>query len=342
MAPSYHEPELFEPVELATPDGRLNRAAVGWSRHPLHTCRLTWGERLPKRWNYWCFTGPEHLVYIAVSDRGLVAVGSVGFLRYADQRFFDHAVETAPGIAMPDTVRGDLRFERPGLTITMTETGPTLTRLEAVGTMADSTEVHAVVDVERPPSHETLNVVIPWSDDLYQFTSKQECLPVTGTLRVGDEVFHLEPGQSYGTLDYGRGFWPRQSIWNWAAASGVQSGRTIGLNLGGKWTDGTNMNENGYVIDGRLVKIHEDLVWDYDDRDFMKPWRIYAPHSDAIDVRFATLFERRSETGSVALNYDRRVSQVFGHFSGYVRDHDGSKIELTDLFGWAEELTATW
>jgi hypothetical protein len=342
MAPHYHEPELFESVALATPEGRLNRAAVGWSRTPLHTCHLTWTDRRPKRWNYWCFTGPEHLVYIAVSDRGLVAVGSVGFLRYRDQRFFDHAVETAPGIEMPETVRGDLRFERPDLTITMTETGPTSTRLEATGTMADGTAVHAVMEVARPSDHETLNVVIPWSDELFQFTSKQECLPVEGFIQVGDEIFRFEPGTAFGTLDYGRGFWPRSSIWNWAAASGVQRGHTIGLNLGGKWTDGTGMNENGYVIDGRLVKIQEDLVWEYDDQDFMKPWRIFAPHSDQIDVRFATLFERRSETGSVELGYDRRVSQVFGHFNGYIRDVDGNRIALVDMFGWAEELTATW
>lgn len=35
----------------------------------------------------------------------------------------------------------------------------------------------------------------------------------------------------------------------------------VGLvNLGGKWTDGTGMNENGFVIDGQLTKIHEEGV----------------------------------------------------------------------------------
>src|SRR5690606_27310777 len=48
------EPELTGPVPLCTPAGRLNRAAVGWSRRPVHDCTLpgSWGRR--KRWDFWC------------------------------------------------------------------------------------------------------------------------------------------------------------------------------------------------------------------------------------------------------------------------------------------------
>ena len=34
---TYHEPEITAPVDLCGQDGRLNRDAVGWSRQPLHT-----------------------------------------------------------------------------------------------------------------------------------------------------------------------------------------------------------------------------------------------------------------------------------------------------------------
>jgi len=36
-----------------------------------------------------------------------------------------------------------------------------------------------------PAGHETLNVVIPWSDSLYQFTSKHQARLAHGTLQVG-------------------------------------------------------------------------------------------------------------------------------------------------------------
>ncbi len=342
----YHEPELQAPVDLARADGRLNRAAVGWSRHPVHRCNLTWSERRPKRWNYWCFTGPDHLVSIAVSDRGIVAAGSVTFLRYADRRFHELVAQipfdTGQGLPMPERVRGDLTFQHDGVEILMRETGPTETELRGRGHLPDGTLVEAHIVVERPAEHETLNVVIPWSDETYQFTSKQECLPAEGRIRIGREVFAFAPGSAFGTLDYGRGFWPSRSIWNWAAASGRQSGRVVGLNLGGKWTDGTGMNENGFVIDGQLTKIHEDLVWEYDDRDFMRPWRIYAPSTGLVDVVFSPVYERRNETAVPEQGYERRVSQVFGHFEGTIRPRAGEAIELSGLFGWAEELTAVW
>lgn len=42
------ERELTDPVTLCLPNGRLNLAAVGWSRNPLHRCNLT-GRRLAKK-----------------------------------------------------------------------------------------------------------------------------------------------------------------------------------------------------------------------------------------------------------------------------------------------------
>jgi len=39
--------------------------------------------------------------------------------------------------------------------------------------------------IEMPAGHETLNVVIPWSDSLYQFASKHQARPAHGTLQVG-------------------------------------------------------------------------------------------------------------------------------------------------------------
>ena len=45
-------PEISTPVDLCTVRGRLNRAAVGWTRRPLHRPNLRgWGRT--KRWEYW-------------------------------------------------------------------------------------------------------------------------------------------------------------------------------------------------------------------------------------------------------------------------------------------------
>ena len=133
--------------------------------------------------------------------------------------------------------------------------------------------LRADIVLERPAGHETMNVVIPWSDEQFQFTSKQNTLPASGFVELGGERLEFA-APSFGCLDYGRGVWPEKTAWNWGAASGVQDGRLVGLNLGGTWTDGTGMTENAICIDGRLTKICEDLRFEYDRADRMKTWRV--------------------------------------------------------------------
>jgi hypothetical protein len=194
--------------------------------------------------------------------------------------------------------------------------------------------------VERPAGHETLNVVIPWTDVQFQYTSKQNTLPASGYVRMGDERWEFGAG-SYGCLDYGRGVWPEHTLWNWGAASGVQSGRLVGLNLGGQWTDGTGMTENGLCVDGRLTKISEDLVFDYDRDDMMKPWRVRTAVTDRIDLRFDPEYIRVAQSGRRE-SWFTDARQAFGCYSGRITPDGADPVELGDMFGWIEDHEARW
>lgn len=44
-------------------------------------------------------------------------------------------------------------------------------------------------------------------------------------------------------------------------------GRLLGFNLGSGWTDGTGVNENAIYVDGRLVKLGEDVRFHRDSTD---------------------------------------------------------------------------
>ena len=79
-------------------------------------------------------------------------------------------------------------------------------------------------------------------------------------------------------------------------ASQRLGGRRIGLNFGGKWTDGTGMTENAVFIDGVMTKIHEDVLFTYDPKNFMVPWKIRTKFSDTVDLTFTPFFERESKT----------------------------------------------
>src|SRR6266540_1609519 len=64
----HDEPELTASVVLCGADGHLNRQAVGWSRHPLHTCNLPPSLSRKKKWNYWAVTSNDLLFSATIAD----------------------------------------------------------------------------------------------------------------------------------------------------------------------------------------------------------------------------------------------------------------------------------
>ncbi len=337
-----YEREITEPVALCRADGTLHPDAVGWSRHPLHDCRLQgWGRS--KRWDYWCVTSDDCVLSITYSSIDYLGILSAWFLDRAtgETAGVDTASPLGLGVHLPDTVGGgDMAFSGRGLTIGITEEAGG-TRLRATAASKRSPQVEADVLVALPDGHETLSVVVPWSDREFQYTSKHNTRPATGSVRVGDTIYAFGPDNaSYGCLDYGRGRWPYRVVWNWGSASGRTGGHVVGLQFGGKWTDGTGSTENGLCIDGRLHKISEELVWEYARSDWLAPWHITSPRSDRVRLRFEPEHEKPSKLDIGVLGTE--VHQCFGRWSGTVVTDAGDTVDVDGLFGWAEEARMRW
>lgn len=339
---TYNEPELTSPVLLCGDDGKLNPEAVGWSRHPLHACNLQTSLARKKKWNYWAVTSADFFFSATIADMERLQLGgSYMFDRRTKLHIEKTVLQTANTIAMPETPSGDMVIDHPDMHVSLTDEG-TGTRILVKSADYGGLRVEADIVIQRPAGHETLNVVIPWDDVTFQFTSKQNALPATGYVLLGDER-HEFPAASFGCLDYGRGVWPEHTVWNWGSASGRQGGRTMGLNLGGQWTDGTGMNENAICVDGRLTKISEDLVFEYDRAAMMKPWRVRTAVTDRIDLRFEPEFERVSHSGDPShQSFFSDAHQVFGNYNGRIKPDDGEPIEIREMFGWIEEHEARW
>jgi hypothetical protein len=194
----------------------------------------------------------------------------------------------------------------------------------------------ADVLVERPPGHESLSVVIPWSARRFQFTNKDVARPARGGVVANGRTYDL----TWGTLDFGRGKWPYRVMWNWGAGAGVVDGVRVGVQLGGKWTDGTDMTENAVSVDGRLSKLSEELVWSYDRSDWLRPWTIRTPRSDRVVLTFTPIYDKRSRLKlGVASS---AVDQCFGTYAGVIVPDDRRHLMIDGVFGWAEEATWRW
>lgn len=321
-----HEPEITEAVLLCQPDGTLNPGAVGWSREPLHDCALPGSFGRRKRWDYWCITAEPLVVQITLLNADLMRMGTVAVFDTTGGPVREALAVRGPGaMAQPDHVDGGpARLQTRGLTIEATpEAGGTRLRA-SFRWRGEQVELDALV----APAEDSLNVVVPWSENRYQFTSKHVGRACRGTVSIDgvDRVFEGEAG-----FDFGRGRWPSATRWNWGAGFGHVDGQRLGLQVGGQWTDGTGMTENGVFLEGVLDKLGDRLVFEPG-----ATWRVYSPDSGAVDLRFETVRSRPVWVPGIV-----RLDLVYGHWHGRVKAH-GRQFEIANLFGWTEEMRVRW
>ena len=342
MTETYPEPELFEPIDLCDGHGRLNPEAIGWSRHPLHHCNLQGHWPRKKRWNYWAVVSSTHLFSVTLSNVDYLGLPFIYILDFENKRFAEKTLlkPFAAGCILPPTVDQDVIYDDPAMPISMLQTEKGI-QLKISCPDFDGKTLQVDLLIHQPEGHESLNVVIPWSSDRFQFTSKQNTLPAEGTIHWGDEIIQFDLEDTFACLDFGRGIWPFESSWNWSSFSTrLPDGRTAGVNLGAKWTDGTGMNENGLCIDGRLVKLSEDIAFEYDPENFMAPWRLHTTATDRVDLQFTPFYERVAKTDALVIVSE--CHQMIGRFNGTLKTDAGESIPIADAIGWAEDHHARW
>jgi hypothetical protein len=326
------ERELTTPVSLTLPDGSLDPDAVGWGRRPLVDTagiggRRSWGRN--KRWEYWNVATPTHVLALTVSSLDYAAVNEVWVLDRASRQAWGKAVTLLPsrGVTLPASMGdGPARARAKDLAIDI-ESAEGVTRLRAA-----IPEVSFDVTVRRPENQDCLAVVVPWSQRRFQYTVKDVALPASGSVTVSGVTHTVPVGESWAVLDHGRGRWPYDVNWNWGAGSGRWEGRTIGVQVGGKWTVGSGSTENGILVDGVLHKISDELEWDYDLADWRRPWRVTG---GALSATFTPEYNRRAAIFLGVIS--SRTDQCFGYWSGSFAD-----VQFDGIFGWAEEVHNRW
>jgi hypothetical protein len=335
-----HERELIEAVDLCTADGdRLNPAARGWSRRPLHRANLHGRVGENKRWDYWAVLACDFVVSAVYANVDYIGLADVYWADLATGEHGGHAIAVPGGVGMelPELPGTEpLRVDRDGLDLAIVDDAGT--RLTASWTEPDGRAASLDVVVALPPGHESLNVVIPWSDERFNFTSKHQARPAEGRLVVGERVRPIGP-DAWGVLDVGRGRWPSEITWNWGGGAGRAGDHIVGLQFGAKWTAGTGFTENGVIVDGRLSKIGTELEWDYEWGQPMLPWHVRDPQGQ-LDVVLTPRFDKHSKLAGRKRGSE--THQVFGTWSGRVVTDDGLSIEFSELQGFAEEARQEW
>jgi hypothetical protein len=328
------ERELTQPVAVADAAGRLRPEAIGWSRQPLHQCNFAHQPRA-HAFDYWCVASREVALTLLVADVGLAGVALVSALDLTDERMVERRYLRPRGLSvpMPPGTDGEVVLDGWRLQLAV---GPD--RLVAHARTLTGRRIDAEVAVERPPGHETVNVLVPWSDTQYHVTSKQHGLPARGELVVDGRRYRLdETTDAFAARDFGRGRRPDGIDWAWAFTSWRVDGRVLGLNLGAGWTDGTGVSENAIIVDGRVHKIADAIDVEVDRGDARAPWRIRTRTTNRVDLRFVPITLRPVTIPPVV-----RLRQCMGHFTGTVIDDHDRAIAVIGALGLAETVRGRW
>lgn len=327
------EREIVAPVDLCGPDGSLNPDAVGWTRQALHRTGLPgWGRN--KRFEYWAVTTPEAIVAFNISHHDYRANVSIGYTDrdgYRELRQGGNRWLPGPGGMRDPENAGAMEARRGDVVVRF------LPRGRGTLIQAESPRIQAEIRVLAADDHESMGVVVPWSARAFQYTKKDNGLAAEGVVVVDGVTHAVERGTATAVHDRGRGRWPYFTLWNWGAGVGrTADGRSLGLQLGGKWTDGTPSSENWVRLDGRLHKVQNQLEWTYDPDDWTAPWRIVGPDVDIV-------FRPEHHTRHL---FDRwivksRGDTCFGRYEGRVQ-LAGEELAFSDVFGHVEEVERRW
>ncbi|WP_250640453.1 DUF2804 domain-containing protein [Brevibacillus formosus] len=258
-----------------------------------------------KKWNFWFITAPECVMSIAMVNLDYAGIVFVHFIDLTTGETADSAV-TVPfgaGIRLGATVDEPCHFASRKLFVSF-QSGASGTSVEATAIYPGDKPLS--LDVVIDPPAESLNVVIPWSAERFQFTSKQTARPVHGTIAYNGKTYLLDRQNAFASLDFGRGVWPYHTRWNWTTCSFRHAEGVAGFNFGRGWTDGTGMTENGMMIDGVLYKLSEQIRFSYDPDDRMLPWTLASEESSAVcrtPYLYTTLCSNRAQKFGVGADH---------------------------------------
>nr|MBO2509290.1 DUF2804 domain-containing protein [Gammaproteobacteria bacterium] len=329
---------LPPPIQpLCDARGNLLPAAVGWSTRPRVHCALRGHLGRRKRWNHWCVTSPQWMLSLTIADLDYVGYGAVHFLDMDSGEVFSRSQFRAfgQGCTLPDTPQESHAFDHPNLQL-RADAQPRRLRLTAIAPDLGSQPLALALDIQRPAHLESANLVAPFGRKGFHAASRQLGLPARGSLQLGERQYQCHGGQSFASLDFGRGVWPLRS--HWTRATFAAPGGIAG-NFGSGWAEDAGFSENALWFGGSLLPLDCPVHIDPLRSESLAPWRLSTD-----DQRVELIFTPRQyhHTQPSFGPFHVTTGQWFGHFEGLLRSPAGERVPVRSALGWLGSSNALW
>lgn len=342
--------QITEPCALLDENGLLTHS--GYAVKPLWRYdrkKIKAGWYRIKEWDYYAVLSAERGfgITFTIADLGYIGLTAVCWLDFTNRTFRQldsmsilprgrtnlPATSGEGGVAFKDK-KIDLSFDLRDDKRILTVDAPGFTFGEG------QKGLKGEIVLNQDPAMDSMVIASCWAENpkAFYYNQKINCMPAIGQISVGERVFDFTPQDSFGVLDWGRGNWTYKNRWYWGSASGILDGHHLGWNIGYGFSDRSAASENMLFYDGRAHKLDE-VVFHLNTDNYMAPWK-FSSNDGRFEMDFKPVVDRQSNTNFLLIKSTQH--QVFGTFDGFVVLDDGTKLEVENFFGFAEDVLNWW
>ncbi len=342
--------EIKEPGPLLNPDGTL--AQQGYARRLIleyNKENIAHGVLRIKEWDYYAILTDEYGITFTISEMGIMTLYSVVWLDFKAKSFYptdQMYLLTRGKTNMPRTSEtGDIIHDDKKLKVKHLRTPGKRQIIWDFPAFMNGKGLKCDLMLEQPAEMESMVIATSWKEKrtAFYYNQKVNCMPATGWVRIGDQEFKFgKENHALAVLDWGRGVWTYKNQWYWGSLSGYWNGHLIGWNIGYGFSDRTPASENMVFFDGKAHKLED--VWFHipeknGKRMYMEPWK-FSSSDGRFEMDFRPVIDRNADVN--LLIFRSIQHQVFGYFTGFFILDDGTKIEIKNMLGFAEDVYNRW
>ena len=340
--------EITQRIPLLDGEGNLTQAGFARRLLPVYDRKKVRGglTRL-KEWDYYYIGNDRFGLALTIADNSYMGLDSISFLSFEGEPW---EVTKSPMSALPMGRTGLPSTSAAGITASsgkkhaiLFQVGEGKRQLTAhMDGFKDGKSLDAQVTLTGEPE-ESMVICTPFEKKAhFYYNQKINCMRASGVVRIGEEEYRFTPEDSFAVLDWGRGVWTYHNTWYWGSASGLVEGADFGFNIGYGFGDTSAATENMLFYRGRAHKLSQvnfGIPMKDGREDYMKPWR-FTSDDGRFEMDFVPVIDRASCTDVKLIKSDQH--QVFGRFSGTAVLDGGDRLEVRDLFGFAEKVENKW
>ena len=183
--------------------------------------------------------------------------------------------------------------------------------------------------------NDNILVCTPFDKPKHFYLNQKTCLlKASGEATFGNNQYNFD--NSFGLMDWGRGYLPFKHSWIWGSGSGYVDGIKFGFNIG-SFGNNENGSENIFFYDDTSYKMDKVDI-SFNENNPMEEWH-YRSSDDNFVFTMKPIYDNHTKTKILWVNNE--CHQVFGLFNGYIIV-DNKKIEIKDFLAFTENAHNRW